>query len=496
MTPKTEQILVNVTPQECRVALIENGMLQELHIERADAKGIVGNIYKGKVVRVLPGMQAAFVEIGLERTAFLHAKDAHSMIINGEDTNEGDEKSEPAITSLVREGQEILVQVVKDPIGSKGARLTTELSIPSRVLVYLPKATNIGISQRITDESIRENLRSMIEATRDTHQSKGGYIARTTAETSSEKELQLDMKILARLWSKASQKAQKNKAPALVYEDLPLSQRVLRDFVTDSVAELLVDSKETHDKLCALAAEIIPDALPLIKHYPGGRPIFDLHSIEDEIERALGREVPLKSGGTLVIDQTEAMTIVDVNTAGFVGKRNLEETVFKTNLEAAQSIARQLRLRNIGGIIIVDFIDMLDKGHQQQVVKALERGLSKDSTKNNLTDVSTLGLVEITRKRTRESLERLLMEDCPVCSGRGALKTPQTVCNEILREILREARQYEASKFMVVASQAVVDRMLDEESSSLADLQEFIGSPVHLQVEPTYFQENYDVVLT
>ncbi len=496
MTPKTEEILVNVTPQETRVAIVENGMLQELHIERSDAKGIVGNIYKGKVVRVLPGMQAAFVEIGLERTAFLHAREARPMIINGEDRTESDEAAEPPINTLVREGQEILVQVVKDPLGSKGARLTTEISIPSRMLVHLPHSTNIGISQRIVEPAVREFLRSTIEGLRQSKQITEGYIARTSAETSGERELQQDMEILARTWKKVSANAKNNKAPALVYEDLPLAQRALRDFVSDVVAEVLIDSRETFNKVCELSKELMPDALSLIKHYPGGRPIFDLHSIEDEIQRALGREVALKSGGSLVIDQTEAMTTIDVNTGGFVGKKNLEETVFKTNLEAAQSVARQLRLRNIGGIIIVDFIDMHDKSHQKQVATALERGLAKDSTKNHLTDISTLGLVEITRKRTRESLERLLMEDCSVCKGRGVVKTSQTICNEILREILREARQYEASKFMVVASQSVIDRLLDEESSSLADLQEFIGSSIHLQVEPTYFQESYDVVLT
>lgn len=496
MTPKAEQILVNVTPQETRVAIIENGMLQELHIERTDAKGIVGNIYKGKVVRVLPGMQAAFVEIGLKRSAFLRARDARPMIINGEDRSESEQASELAINTLVREGQEILVQVVKDPLGSKGARLTTEISIPSRVLVHLPCATNVGISQRIIESTVREFLRSTIEALRAEKEITGGYIARTSAETATEKELQKDMSILERTWQKTAERAKDCKAPALVYEDLPLALRALRDFLTESVAELLIDSRETYDKVCDLSKELMPDALTLIKHYPGGRPIFDLHSVEDEIGRALGREVPLKSGGSLVIDQTEAMTTIDVNTGGFVGKKNLEETVFKTNLEAAQSLARQLRLRNIGGIVIVDFIDMHDKAHQKQVVTALERGLAKDSTKNHLTDISTLGLVEITRKRTRESLERLLMEDCPVCSGRGALKTPQTICNDILREILCEARQYEASKFMVVAAQSVIDRLLDEESSSLADLQEFIGSSIHLQVEPSYFQENYDVVLT
>jgi len=500
--PRNEEILINVTPQETRVAIVENGMLQELHIERIDAKGMVGNIYKGKVVRVLPGMQAAFVEIGLERTAFLHARDAKPMLIMGDsekDQTRPDQNNsfEKPISELVREGQEILVQVVKDPMGSKGARLTTEISIPSRYLVYLPHGKAVGISQRITDDATREALRSAIETISQQKKCPGGYIARTSAETAQSDELHQDMLILCRLWEKAAKKEKTCRAPALVYEDLPLALRALRDFMRDSVSKVLIDSTETYEKVRALASDLTPDAVQIIEHYPGERPLFDLYSVEDEIERALQRRVPLKSGGHLVIDQTEAMTTIDVNTGGFVGKKNLEETVFKTNLEAARAVARQLRLRNLGGIIIIDFIDMQAKFHQNQVLGALERGLAKDSTKNNMTEMSTLGLVEITRKRTRESLGHQLMEDCPVCDGRGTLKTAHTICNEIFREILREARQYEeASTYMVIASQDVIDRLLDEESANLADLQEFIGAPIQLQVEATYFQENYDIVLT
>jgi ribonuclease G len=503
--PRNEEILINVTPQETRVAIVENGMLQELHIERIDAKGMVGNIYKGKVVRVLPGMQAAFVEIGLERTAFLHARDAKPMLIMGDSENDQHQSNqdspegsnEKPINELVREGQEILVQVVKDPMGSKGARLTTEISIPSRYLVYLPHSQIVGISQRITDESTREVLRSIIDTIKQQNDCPGGYIARTSAETTQAGELQQDMMVLCRLWAKASAKEKNSRAPALIYEDLPLALRALRDFVRDSVSKVLIDSTETYDKVHALAKDLTPDSIHIIEHYRGERPIFDLYSVEDEIERALQRSVPLKSGGHLVIDQTEAMTTIDVNTGSFVGKKNLEETVFKTNLEAARAVARQLRLRNLGGIIIIDFIDMQVKSHQNQVLGALERGLARDSTKNNMTEMSTLGLVEITRKRTRESLGHQLMEDCSVCDGRGTLKTAHTICNEIFREILREARQYEeASAYMVIASQDVIDRLLDEESANLADLQEFIGAPIQLQVEATYFQENYDIVLT
>ncbi len=506
MIKRNEEILINITPQETRVALVENGVLVEVHIERNDAKGIVGNIYKGKVVRVLPGMQAAFVEIGLDRTAFLHARDVGAIVINGEtetaESTEEDEDGKPStpaerpINELVREGQELLVQAVKDPIGSKGARLTTEISFPSRYLVYLPHRENIGISQRITTPETRDFLRSVVDTLKTQKKCTGGYIARTTAETTEMADLQQDMNILCRMWEKVAQRDKEKKAPALIYEDMPLAERVLRDFMRDQVERVYIDSKETYDKVCELAKELVPDAIPRIEHYPGERPLFDLYSVDTEIKNALSRRVELKSGGHLVIDQTEAMTTIDVNTGRFVGKKNLEDTVFKTNLEAAQAIARQLRLRNIGGIIILDFIDMHNPSHQNQVLGALERGLERDSTKNSVSEFSSLGLVEVTRKRTRESLERLMMEDCPMCDGRGNIKTAQTVCNEIFRELIREARQFDASEYRVIASQSVIDRLLDEESQHLADLQEFIGSPIHLEVETSYFQENYDVVLT
>lgn len=494
--PKKEEILINVTPQETRVAIIENGVLQEIHIERNDAKGMVGNVYKGKIVRVLPGMQAAFVEIGLQRTAFLHANDAKPMLITGEVDTSGDDDRKP-INELVREGQEVLVQVVKDPIGSKGARLTTEITIPSRYLVYLPYSTTVGISQRINDEHNRETLRAMIDTLKEQKNCPGGYIARTTAETTQASDLQQDMDILCKLWEKTQGRERNCSAPSLVHEDLPLALRVVRDFVRESVTKVLIDSSETFDKIKALAQELMPDSITLFEHYPGERPIFDLYSTEDDIQRALQRTVTLKSGGHLVFDQTESMTTIDVNTGSYTGRKNLEETVFKTNLEAARTVARQLRLRNLGGIIIVDFIDMHIKSHQNQVLGALERGLAKDTTKNSFTEFSALGLVEITRKRTSESLEHQLMEDCLVCKGRGMLKTTQTICNEIFREIMREARQFdEANIYMVIASQQVIDRLLDEESTHLANLQDFIGAPIQLQVEATYFQEDYDIVLS
>jgi ribonuclease G len=488
----SEELLINITPQETRVAVVENGVLQEVHIERNHGKGIVGNIYRGRVVRVLPGMQAAFVEIGLERTGFLHADDIVVADGNGEVSTDSAERQ--PIASLVREGQSVVVQVVKDPIGSKGARLTTQIAIPSRNLVYLPGTDHIGVSQRIADPEERERLKEAVRDTREELGIEGGFIVRTAGESAVKDDMRQDMLFLKRVWERA-RKMMDEVDCGLVHEDLPLAMRALRDLVTDEIEKIRVDSRETYHKARNLAHELVPDVLGKMEYYPGERPIFDLYSVEDEIQRAMDRMVPLKSGGYLVIDQTEAMTTIDVNTGAFVGRRNLEETLFKTNLEAAQCIARQLRLRNIGGIIIVDFIDMEQEEHRRQVMRALEKALSRDGARAHIADMSVLGLVEITRKRTRESLERMLTQPCSACAGRGVQKTPQTVCYEIFREILREARQFEATGFMVLASQVVIDVLLDEESTGLADLQEFIKKPIQLQVEPAYTQEVFDVVL-
>lgn len=480
----SEEILINVTPQETRVAVVENGVLQEVHIERARSRGIVGNIYKGRVARILPGMQAAFVDIGQERTAFLHVSDLLNDI----------GATAAPIHGRLREGQEVVVQVMKDPLGTKGARLTAHLTLPARYLVYMPYSKHIGISQKIGDDAERERLRNLVRAAIEADDA-GGYILRTLAETVTEAEIQKDIRYLRRLWSVCQERIHDAQPGAPIHEELPLALRTMRDLVRDEVEKIRIDSREVFAKAREFALEFIPEVHERIEHYPGERPIFDLYSVEDEIQKALARKVSLKSGGHLAIDQTEALTTIDVNTGTFVGKHNLEDTLFKTNLEAAQAIARQLRLRNLGGIVLVDFIDMEDAEHRRQVLRALEKALARDRTKVTLSEMSPLGLVELTRKRTRESLEHVLCQPCPICQGRGVLKTPQTVCYEIFREILREARQYGANEYMVVASQAVVDMFLDEEATSLLNLQEFIRRPIQLKVEPFYHQEQYDVVL-
>ena len=486
----SEEILVNVTPQETRVALVENGVLQEVSIERARARGLVGNLYKGVVSRVLPGMQAAFIDIGLERAAFLHASDIFTREVEG---LKPEGRRNETINQLLREGQELLVQVIKDPLGTKGARLTTHITIPSRYLVFMPEVTNVGVSQKIEDEAERARLKEIILAHGNGEAQ--GFIVRTAAEGVQDEALIADIDFLRKLWTSIRERAQTARPGSIVHEDLPLALRVLRDLVGSEMEKVRIDSRETYQRVAQFAEDFIPEVCDKIEYYPGERPVFDLYGVEDEIQKALERKVLLKSGGYLIIDQTEAMTTIDVNTGAYVGNRNLEETIFKTNLEAAQAIARQLRLRNLGGIIIIDFIDMLDEEHKRQVLRALEKSLERDHAKSHLSEVSSLGLVQMTRKRTRESLEHVLCSTCPTCGGRGSLKTPETVCYEIFREILREARQFDAQQLLVLAAQEVIDLLLDEESTSLAELESFIGKPIKLQVEALYTQEQYDVVL-
>ena len=491
----SEEILINVTPVETRVALVENGMLQEAYIERTSRKGIVGNIYKGKVVRVLPGMEAAFVDIGLERAAFIHASDVVPSQPASEDSTDTP-KTVPDIRTLLREGQSLVVQVTKDPIGTKGARLTTQLSIPSRYLVFMPGVSHIGISQRIEDENERNRLKTLVEeAAAAQDEVQGGYIIRTAAEAAPAEDLIADMKYLHRLSQSIHERIAKVQAPAVVYQDLPLFIRTIRDLIRPQTEKVRIDSRESYQRVMEFVQEFVTEFADKVEYYPGERPIFDLYSVEDEIQKALSRKVQLKSGGYVIIDQTEAMTTIDINTGAFVGHRNLEETIFKTNLEAARAISRQLRLRNLGGIIIIDFIDMEDPEHQRQVHRMLEKMLERDHAKTKITGVSELGLVEMTRKRTTESLGQVLCEPCPVCDGRGFLKTAETVCYEIFREILRVNRAYDAESYLVMASQSVVDRLLDEESDNVADLETFISKTIRFQVEPFYSQEQYDVVL-
>ena len=490
----SEEILINVTPRETRLALIENGLLQEIYLERRSRSGYVGDIFLGKVVRVMPGMEAAFVDIGLERAAFLHSADIAPI---GADGLEVKDDNPLDISLLLREGQLIVVQVAKDPIGSKGARLTTHLTLPSRHLVFLPRNLHMGISQRLEDEEERNRLQALLETCveQESMRDKGGFIIRTAAEGATEQELLEDIRFLRKLWAAVERRIGKSKDIRVLYRDLPLYLRAVRDLITPGIEKIRVDTKDAFEEITTFVQDFIPEFKDHIELYAGERPIFDLYGIDDEIDKALGREVKLKSGGDLIIDQTEAMTTIDVNTGAYLGSKNHAETVLKTNLEAATAIARQLRIRNLGGIIILDFIDMEDPEHQRQVLRTLTKALEKDYARTSVTSISELGLVEMTRKRTRESLGQILCSPCPVCEGRGRLKTPETICYEIFREIVRVARVYENDELLVMASQVVVDRLLDEESSTLADLEMLTGKTIRFEVEPMYTQEQYDVVL-
>lgn len=482
-----EELLINITPMECRVALIENGTVNELFVERTAKRGLVGNIYNGKIVRVLPGMQAAFVDIGQSRTAFLHIND---MVWPRAQTA-------PNIFEMLHPGQVVLVQVMKDMLGTKGARLTTDLSIPSRYLVFMPFGNHTGVSQKIELEQERERLRVMIDTLQTEHQLPGSVIVRTAAEGVTEQALSQDMAYLAKLW-KFIQKNQKEvEATALIFEELPLPERVIRDLANGETHKIYVDSREIFTKLQSFVEKFVPTMQGRLNHYPGEKPLFELYNVEEDIQKALRTRVDLKSGGYLMIDQTEAMTTIDVNTGSYVGGRTLEDTVFKTNLEATQVIVRQLRLRNLGGIIIIDFIDMQEQAHRDEVMRLLEKMLERDHAKTKITQVSELGLVEMTRKRTRESLEHLLCESCPTCQGRGYVKTAETVCYEIFREIMRFARAYQSPQaYTIVANPLVIDRLLTSEASAVADLEHFIERVIKFQVENLYTQEQYDIILS
>ena len=527
----SEELLINISPMESRVAVLDNGILGEIYIERHHKLGLVGNIYLGTVVRVLPGMQAAFVDIGQSRTAFLHVNDmqreprpvtenknkAHDTTDNEptviEATTDDLAVTPPVVipqTEVVpvaktliqhrlHESQRILVQVTKDQLGSKGARLTTNISLPSRYLVYLPSSEHIGISQRIDGDEERTRLKTELTSLMQTVNLKGGLIARTAAERVPVDKLEEDIYYLLQLWRTICARRQEmksNQSSELIYQELSLPLRSIRDLVHAGTEKVVIDNEQIYEQVRYFAKEFVPFVYDRIVHYTAEQSLFDVHRVEDDLRDALKRRVDLKSGGYLIIDQTEAMTTIDVNTGSFVGARSLEDTVYKTNLEATHAIARQLRLRNLGGIIILDFIDMLEQQHKDDILESLQSQLVQDYAKTKITQVSELGLVEMTRKRTRESLGQQLCEPCSTCQGRGFVKTAETVCFEIFREIMRCARTYNSpKKFTVVAHAAVIDLLLTSESDTVADLEYLLGRVITFDVENLYTQEQYDIVL-
>ncbi|WP_129124966.1 Rne/Rng family ribonuclease [Geomonas oryzae] len=493
------ELVINTTSHETRIALIENGTIAELYVERSRVKGIIGNIYKGRVVRVLPGMQAAFVDIGLEKAAFLYVADVFDAMDEYDSYIEPEQGEEPVphplhpIEDLLQEGQELLVQISKEPIGTKGARITAHISLPGRHLVYMPTVDHVGISRRIEDEVERERLKEIVDRIKPVG---GGFIVRTVSEGKSEEDLVADLHYLTKLWDEIVKKKDKAGAPSLIHSDLDVTQKVVRDILTESVERIVVDSKPEHDKIVQFISTFMPKMKYSIELYDEEEPIFDHFGLEVEISRALGRKVWLKSGGYIIIEQTEALTAIDVNTGRYVGKHNLEDTILKTNLEAVKEIAYQLRLRNLGGIIIIDFIDMEKEVNREKVYGALEEALKSDKSKTNILKISELGLVEMTRKRVRESLGRMMCEPCPYCEGRGYVKSKITVCHEIFRELRREMLDIRGTKVMLTVHPQVADLLYDEERRGLEELEKNFKKRITVRAKPGFHQEQFEVAVT
>ncbi len=491
------ELIINVTSYETRVALLEDKVLTELYIERTKDRGIMGNIYKGKVVKVLPGMQAAFVDIGLEKAAFLYVSDVHGriedfeeMFFQGEEIV-GDFTSSSQIEDLLSEGQELLVQVSKEPLGTKGTRITSHITLPGRYLVYMPTVEHVGVSRKIKDEKERKRLREIVLSIKPPT---GGFIVRTASEGAEVEEIRMDMEFLLQLWGNILKKKETSPAPSLIHSDLTMVLRVIRDILSPKVNRLVIDSKEEYENIISFINTYMPKQKYEITLYEGREPIFDAYGIEVEIDKILGRKVWLKSGGYIVIDMAEALVAIDVNTGRYVGKRNLADTILKTNLEAAKEIGYQLRLRNIGGIIIIDFIDMEREGDRERVYQALEEAIKKDRQKINIFKISELGLVEMTRKRTRENISRILGESCPYCEGSGLVKSKTTVCYEIFRQIERTSSELGGQTILVEAHPEVADLLYEEERAGVEELERKLRKKVVIKGKPGFHQEQFNII--
>ncbi len=491
------ELIINVTPQETRVALLEERVLAELYIERTKDRGIMGNIYKGKVVKVLPGMQAAFVDIGLEKASFLYVSDVYGgmedyeeMIFHGEELPNSFNLSSQ-IEDLLSEGQEVLVQVSKEPLGTKGTRITSHITLPGRYLVFMPTVDHVGVSRRIKDERERRRLRESIMSMRPPS---GGFIVRTASEGAELEDIRTDMEFLMRLWNNIQKRKEGSAAPSLIHNDLTMVLRVIRDILSPQVNRIIIDSKEEYENILSFVNTYIPRQKHELILYEKEEPIFDAYGIEMEIDKILGRKVWLKSGGSIVIDMCEALVAIDVNTGRYVGKRNLADTILKTNLEAAKEIAYQLRLRNIGGIIIIDFIDMEREGDREKVFQAFEEALRKDRQKTSIFEISELGLVEMTRKRTRENISRILSESCPYCEGAGLIKSKTTVCYDIFREIERSSSALGGNSIMVEANPEVADLLYEEERGGVEELERRLKKKILIKGKPGFHQEQFNII--
>ncbi|MEM9622590.1 MAG: Rne/Rng family ribonuclease [Pseudomonadota bacterium] len=494
-----EELLINVNPFETRVAMVAHGHLQEIHVARSAGYSITGNIYIGRVERIVPGMQAAFVDVGLARPAFLHARDIDRPRIMTAD-NENQRVHKLDIRDLLHDGQHVMVQVEKDPISSKGARLSTQLALASKYLVLMPNEQHIGISQRIDEEVERERLRTCLTEIKAQTNLHGGIIARTASEGVGGPELAADLQLLQRIWERIQRRSADGQAPCLIFEELPLHTRMIRDLAGPATENILIDDESTYQRIRSYVEECIPGYAERLHHYTEKRPLFERHGVEDEVSRALEPRVALKSGGSLVIEQTEAMISIDVNTGGFLGGSSLEETVFRANMEAAAAIPRQLRLRNLGGIIVIDFIDMEDEEHQRQVMRTLEKAVELDPARTRLEGFSSLGLVQMSRKRTRESLAQSMCSPCASCDGVGLVRSAESTSIEVMRALAQDFQARCRTKpvegeYMIRATEAVVDRLLDEDAEHLAQLGARIQRDIRIQLEPSYAEGEFDIVL-
>jgi len=496
----SKEIICNCTAYETRIAILKDRELANLYVERIDERSIAGNIYKGKVVRIVPGIQAAFVDIGIERTAFLYVADTYhevseeiSLFTNGDDNpiEYHQETAARPVEEMLKEGQEVLVQVSKEPLGTKGARVTTHISLPGRNLVAMPTSNHTGVSRKITDEGERERLREIIGRLRPEGY---GFIARTASEGKQAAELEGDAEYLSKLWNTIREKEQRTSAPGLVHRELSMTLRAIRDLYTEDVERIVIDSEEEYKK----TVDFIDTFMPYMRHsvdlYQDTVPIFDHFGIELDIGKLLHKKVWLKSGGYIVIEETEALCAIDVNTGKYVGKKNMEETILKTNMEAVKEVAYQLPVRNIGGIIIIDFIDMETEANREKVFDALKTEMEKDRSKTNIQKISELGLIEMTRQRRRKSLSDTMCETCPYCSGRGRVKSRASVCYEIFREVEREAAYGSAEVFCVLVHPEVAQLLLEDENRALKRLEKKLGRKILVETDNSFHQETFEII--
>jgi ribonuclease G len=507
-------MIISTNGHETMVAILEDDLVAEVFVERERQRGVVGNVYKGRVSKVLPGMQSSFIDIGLERDGFLYVAEVIDTLeefekleaaddeeaagsAQGRASREPKDRPQPKIEELLKEGQEILVQVVKEPLGTKGARLTSHVTMPGRFLVFMPTVDHVGVSRKIESREERSRLRGIVREFRETHGFTGGVIIRTAAANRSKEDIVADLEAFHAIWTDIRQKMESSRAPAVVYRETSLVGKLLRDLLTDEFQAIRIDNQTEYQRVLELVQRILPTLVPRIKLYAKPFPIFEEYGVQAEIDKALKSKVWLKSGGSIVINQTEALVAIDVNTGRYVGKKSagrLEDTIVKTNLEAVKEIVRQIRLRDLGGIIVLDFIDMEEKKNRQKVLQAVEQELKKDRSPSKALAVSDFGLIIITRKRVKQSLERVLTEPCPYCSGSGVIKSSATICYEILSEVKKVGPDLNGHRLLLRVNPDIARALKEEESAVLRDLKQSIGKDVTIKSDTLLHHEQFDVM--